>query len=354
MNNDISSSESEIVNVLPDLDITQFNHWEDYLYNLQVGHIKLTNIDKQKSNEIGHYGFCISQHLIQNLRENQTDETGQPFVICTDEVTNEQVITEASTESKQNAFLQAFISQAIRRGFHDLPQRAESYATASITLGLAVLNQDISETVTLLSETLTNNDQLYNPDKEVLLDSLANPKTNDIKSLTQYLQFSQTQMTNEEQRILVTAQKETPRLGDKPIDINGQQYEFVGSHNRPIEINPNDAAMLVPLQKAIKKSRQDMIEQAREFSFQYLGIDRNKHKNQTPPSWWVNSENGEGLQSNEILIYIPHEAKQLENLDTPKFAKNLMNDQQFRFGWNKLVLSKEHPNFIIGIHKLNN
>ena len=97
-----------------------------------------------------------------------------------------------------------------------------------------------------------------------------------------------------------------------------------------------------------------MIEQAREFSFQYLGIDREKFSNRTPPEWWVKGEDGEGLRSDEVLVYIPFDARELENTGTPQFVKKLMSEEEFRFGWNKLVVSKEQSNLIIGIHKLNN
>ena len=38
---------------LPPLDITKYNHWSDYLYNLQVGHTELPGMTKDKSNEMG-------------------------------------------------------------------------------------------------------------------------------------------------------------------------------------------------------------------------------------------------------------------------------------------------------------
>jgi len=347
-------SPQELTGALPDLDITQFNHWEDYLYNLQVGHTKLPNIDSERVSNIGHYGFCISQHLIQGLREDQLDENGQPFVICVDEVKDEQVITEASAENRQQSFIQAFLSEATERGFHHLHERAESYATAAVTLGSAITGMEQAKVVELLQKTLDQDTQLLDLDKDVLKQALISAKDEEIKTLTQYLQFSQTQMTNEEQRVMVTAQKEAPRLGDEPITISGEELHFVGSGDPPVEMTPDDIALLVPLQKAIKRSRQDMIEQAREFSFQYLGLDREKFSNRTPPEWWVKGEDGEGLRSNEVLVYIPFDAKELENTGTPQFVKKLMSEEEFRFGWNKLVVSKEQPNFIIGIHKLNN
>jgi len=61
-----------------------------------------------------------------------------------------------------------------------------------------------------------------------------------------------------------------------------------------------------------------------------------------------------GLRSDEVLVYIPFDAKELENSSTPRFVKKLMSEEEFRFGWNKLVVSKEQPNFIVGVHKLNN
>lgn len=349
-----TGSPQELIGALPDLDITQFNHWEDYLYNLQVGQTKLPGIEGDRASEIGHYGFSIARHLIQGLREGQQDLNGQPFTICVDQVSDEQVITEATSNDRQKFFLKAFLMQANRRGFSHLQERASAYITASITLGEAVIGLDQAHIIELLSKALEAETTLHVMDKQVLRACIEQVIPTEIKTLTAYLKYSQTQMTNEEQRVMVTAQKEAPVLGSEPIKIGNEEFSFVGSGDPPIQLTPEDIGLLIPMVKAIKKSRLDMIEQAKEFAFQYLKIDREKFENRRPPEWWINGEDGEGLRSNEVLLYIPYEAKELEDASTPAFIRTLMGEEDFRFEWNKIVISKEQPNLIVGIYKLNN
>lgn len=299
----------------------------------------------------GGQGFSIALHFVLGLRENQLDQNGQPFVICTDEVLDEQVVIESPPQEIQKSFLDSFVSQARRRGFHDLPDRAESYTAVAISLGTAILGLEQTQVIELLTNKLNEDTKLYPDDKVVLSDKLANYNKDNCDLLTQYLQFSQTQMTNEEQRILYTAQKKASKIGDKSLEIDGETYRFAGSGQPPIEINESDKQLIVPLQKAVKKSRMDMVEQARETAFQYLGIDREKNGNKKPPSWWIKGENGEGLRSDELLIYVPYDIKTTDQ-QLPSLIRNLLRTPDFRKGWNILSIPKDNPNIVVGISNL--
>lgn len=339
----------EPVKVLPTLDITKFNHWEDHLYNLQVGETKLPDVDDHKSSEIGNYGFIMAKELVLNLREKRVDQDGKVTVIFEDEVPDNQLVIETNAEEINKYFLDVFISSAKRKWFGEMPDRADSYITSALVLGRAFTGLSINEMREQFKSKLSGNVGLQEEERQNLLEALENTN-NQIGVLTDYLEFSESQMTNEERRVMVTAKKEEAQLGSEPIEIDGETYSFVGKP--PIEITPKDKEILIPLQKATRRGRQEMVEQAMELAFQEFGVDREKNSNRKAPKWWMEAENGEPLKSNEVLLYVPGEARQINDL-APMF-KTLLSEDDFRYGWNILTISKEYPNLIVGVTGLSN
>ena len=66
----------ELTGPLPDLHVTKYNYWRDFLYHLRVDHTRLPGLSKERSILVGLYGMSISDQLILGLREGRLDHEG--------------------------------------------------------------------------------------------------------------------------------------------------------------------------------------------------------------------------------------------------------------------------------------
>ena len=91
---------------------------------------------------------------------------------------------------------------------------------ASLVIGAGLLQESIGIVkAVLISDIEQNSDGVYGAKKEQLLSLLPtiNGDDNDVILLTKYLKFSESQMTNEEKRQLVTGRLKKSRIGDSPL-----------------------------------------------------------------------------------------------------------------------------------------
>lgn len=306
--NCVMSDTQELLKNLPDLDLKQYNHWRDWLKHLALGDTRLPKKSEDSSSEIGSYGHTLGQRTISNLREDRLDKNNNPYILCEDEVPDQDVLIGASREDIQKSFMRSFISESQRRSMETLSRRAKNYAAMSIALGSALLVTDQEETKDLLLSAIAN----YLPNKDLgrtLENAIKNASPDEIKQLTNYLKFSQTQLTLKEDYFLKTGLKEQPLIGSEPLTIDGKKYTFQNNKQNSGErlsavLTPEDEEFLIPLKTANHRSREDMIEQAKILTEQIF--DTQVKENYKPPSWWTNRLNLKTIKSNELLILLPH------------------------------------------------
>jgi hypothetical protein len=134
-------------------------------------------------------------------------------------------------------------------------------------------------------------------------------------------------------------------------ELEGKNVAVIGNDFN-LELSPDEQRFIFPLKAAIMKSRFEMVEQAKEFAFQFLGVDRENYSNSGIIESWLHGEDEKGLKSNEILLYIPPQAREMQDHNTPEFLRKMMSNVNFRFGWHLLTISKEMPDLIVGDSRL--
>lgn len=330
---DILSSD-EFDQSLPDLDLSQYNHWRDWAYNLQLGDTKLP--EEKDSYLFGSAVYSIGQGTILELREGRKRD-GQPHIICTDEKTDEQVLSEASKEDREEAFIKAVFKQLGAWVAGDTKEERQYYPTAVLALGSALLETDTQH---IKAEVLGKIDssEILPIYKELFGKALNETSETIVKKIMDYLKFSQTQMTNQETYFMKTGLKKPPPLGSEPIVLDGQTYEFEGKDFGGTPLPSEDENMLIPMQAATHRSRQEMVEQAKETAHQLFNKPTESIRN--PPSWWLNGEHLEGLSSNQVLIYAPY-----PNMDgetkLPKVFDEIYKASSNRGGWFLIEVQKQ-------------
>jgi hypothetical protein len=336
---------------LPDLSISQYNHWRDWLFNLQLGYTELKN--EKDSHLFGMAAHLIGQSTILELRENRKRDE-QPYIIHTDEKTDEQVLLEASPEDRNEAFVNATFKQL--RGWiaGETKEERQYYPTAVLALGSALLGTDTESIKGLVLEKIdSSNLGILSIHGDMFRKALDKTSEITVNKLIDYLKFSQTQMTNNETYFLRTGLKEPPPLGSSPLVLGDQMFEFEGQNIGGTSLTDEDENVLIPLLAANHRSRQDMVEQAKETAHQLFNKPVNEINN--PPSWWLEGENLEALSSKDILIYAPFPDNNMgEKL--PKVFEEIYKSSHDRGGWFLIEVQKQKgPWLLTGeIARLNN
>jgi hypothetical protein len=322
------------------LDVSKYHQWRDFLFKLQVGEVTLPN--ESESSTLGHSGRCIGQDTVLHLSEDAQSVTSKHNGIATeDQVPDQQVMVEASKEDRTKFFTEAFLNQSQRRWIENDAEKAKSYVVAGITMGSGIVGETPENIQKLLVQQVTGS-ELRDELKQGLLKALSDVPYDRVKNLTEYLIFSQTQMTQVEEYALRNKFKPQPQLGSEPIEIGGETYEFEGTNmtgGNSIAISEKDRQELLPLFGAVKRGRADMVEQARETAYQLLGAERGSLEGRTPPSWWIERENLERLKSNQVLVFFPYGEKNLSH--APQMFQSVANNPLFRSGWNILTIDRE-------------
>lgn len=321
------------------LELKKYNHWRDWLHNLQLGNAKLPQESPEASNAIGNWGYIIGQRTVLELREGGVDNNGSPIILNVDKVPDEEVVSNATQQDLKQYLARSVLEESKDK---DLESSivSKTYAIASVALGSTLLKKSVDEIISLYLREIEES-SLSQFNKDALADAINNVEKEKVSDLINYLVFSQSQMTREESGALSRGFEPKKQLGEEPLNIGGKEYSFSGSSEPIATLDEKDLDLLLPLEKANTRSRQDMVEQALETAYQILGLDREKKP--SPPLWWMNGESLEGIRSNQVLIYLPHlpegEIRKLSYL----FRKLYENQQTKNAGWALMTISKD-PN----------
>ncbi len=318
---------AETTQNLPDLDVIKYNSWRDWSFNLQTDKVEV--FKEEDEYKYGMVMFSVGQCTVLELRENNS-QNDTPKIICTDEKTDEQVISEATSEERKKAFLEASVKRVRGWVYPDDPETDKQYyPTSVLALGSAMLDIDQEESKPVLVEKIKGSD-LMAIQKELFIKALNNVSNERVEKLKDYLKFSQTQMTNNEKYQLETGLKEPPPITSSPLFIGGQAYEFEGQDFGGTALTQEDENILVPLMSATHRSRSEMIEQGIETARQIFDIQDEKIPK--PPSWWVNGDSLQALSSKHVLIYAPWRNDEMSDEKTPNVYKEIYKSSKNRGG----------------------
>lgn len=322
---------NEINPDLPDLDKKRYDHWRDWADKLANGKTKLPNITNERSKDVGSFLYSIGQRTILNLREDRLDSNGNPYILCEDEVSDQEVLSSAKKEDIQKSFIRAFISESRAKGIEVNEEMAIDYSTAASTLALVMFDSSLAQTVGLLSssvESMLPNNKLG----QALQKSISGISPNKVKQVVDYLKFSQTQLVKNEELFLKTGLKVEPQVDSTPFYLEGKEHVVSSSLRGSVQIDSTldegDKELLIPLKGANHRSRIEMVEQAKLLAKQIFNINIDSQ----PPAWWMKKRSLSAIRSDEYLVYKPIIKPEEADLDIPHIFKYIESVDD-RPGW---------------------
>jgi hypothetical protein len=343
---------SEIQSNLPDLDIKQFQNWRDFILMLQQGQTQMPDKNLDSSSDMGGQGFRMASRTLINLREGRIDNNGDPYILCADEFSDTEVISNASQEDITKAFIPAFIAESRRRSMESIQSRANDHATMAVALGNAMTGISAEDMKNVLLAATANMLPENKLGKALEVGIRTTSETN-VKQIIEYLKFSQTQLTDKEKYFINTGLKEYAEIGSEPIDIDGETYYFENEGSQGISLTQEDDELLIPLRGANHRSRQDMIDQAKVLTEQIFGVEIEDGFN--PPKDWFTRENFQPIKSNEYLVFLPYK-KQTSINSAPHLFQVLYENTKNRGGWYLIDTKRDDSNALVlkKIGHLNN
>lgn len=362
---------TELLTDLPELDISQLQNWEDYFYKLSSSGIKLEGKSEEYSSGLGRAAWTCLDELILSLREDRVDEKGEPYIIPENEVTNAKVLEAATSEEKKTFFIKGF-QRALKANSFNFSEsdphaavyrdRRTAFFVAALAMAEVILKLDYHEASVILKKAMEGVEFREENFQSLLVYDLLHIPENLVEQFKKYIKFSQSQLTSQEAQQVISNFEEPKVFGDEPIVIGDHTFTFEGQRT---EADPNpdndlgwatlsddEMMMIAPLSKATKRSRSEMIEQAREFAYQELGVERGTLEDSTPPDWFVKRTTREGIHSNQILVRLAGERPQM-----PNFIKKIVENAEERghrtMGWFLLTLDEHNgQRYISSVNRL--
>lgn len=323
--------------------LTDFRYYRDASVRLGLGNHYDPEIDtsvplilpgenERSSHSLGSAASNIFLDTIRGLREGRVNEQGQQYVLCEDEVSDTQVIAQA-TVSEREKFARLAISGLIRRHFFQ-NSKAE-FAAGAIFAVSVMTGNEITQASKIVRQAIAEADttQIIKDAFNSALDNFSHTR---VEELLSFIKGIKARIINEETQYrfkhgpakhgsFEEAYEASAKTGEPILSIEGQDYAAKPAgelHREPYRLDAREARMIVPLREAVHHSRAEMIKQARLLAVKYLGLKpESMNYSPTPPQWWVSGEGGKELRSDELLVYIPHPENEPERANYPAFLQ---------------------------------
>lgn len=320
---------------LPQLELSKSNNWRDWLYNLQVASTILPDEPKERSSNLGLYGHNIILNTIYGLREKRVDGQGRPYILLIDEIEDETVVAKATPQERVDFFLEAVVDVGNEFWVETEKERLEDFATSSLAMGIALTGKPLQEVKKLLLQNFRQGKIRNGNLKRGVLRELEVVDPKRVEKIVDYLKFSQDQMTLKEQSALQRKFQEEKPLGSEPVNIEGQEFGFVGV-GHPVYLTERDLENLDSLRKAVRVSRDEVVKQAKLLAERLFKVQNKDIYN--PPEWWIKGSNSQGLKSTEFLLFIPNLNEFQGSL--PDYILDIYNLYE-RSGWFHLEINEK-------------
>lgn len=343
-------------------DISNYSYLRKAFHELQTGTkgvqgnfepVLLPGTTPEFSSWVGHSGAVIGDHMLVGLREGRVDENGKPYILCTDEISDSQVLKNASVADRVG-FFERTLKTTPKSTILWLADetRAGAFALSSVAMGTLLLNLQPQQSREFVSRMVEQSEGSLDTKERIktTLDSL-NPDT--LKSLLDYLSTSPQRLITETRNYRSkNGAEEFRELGDGPIVIDDKEYNIQGVGQVWAEIPTGEEKLIQPFYRALHESRESMIQTARLFASTYLGASEELAARQEPPSWFRKADNGEGIRGDEVLLFIPREdPDKFSRL--PNFITQLQEAGMDQSGWYKFKIKRgEDKSQIVGATRL--
>lgn len=329
---------------------SDYRYWRDGLQQLQTGShydyhtdrlaaLVLPGANKHSSYNMAWDANNIDRATMQGLREGRIDQKGQPFILCIDEVSDTQVL-QGATPTEREEFVVKAISNLVDR-FHHFPN--ESMSAAVVITSILTGNEPAQ--ATSLVERAIAVSSLDPAKKNILTHHLQNLAQTRTRSLLTFIKGSKTRLIEEETQYTFKhgprkygsfreAYEASIETGEPLFNIEGRKFTAPGdkTSRELYTLSSQEVEMIQPLRQAIHHSRQEMTRQARLLAVRYLGIHPDPAQVPNPPAWWIKGE-GDGLRSDEVLVFVPYRKPDEARAIDPPLLRN------FSRGWYLLKIS---------------
>lgn len=327
------------------------DQWKRLIHNEQM-HGESVFGEKEQSEEIAHKTYCIDDYAIFSLREERKDASGQPYVICLDEKTDGEVATESTSDERReavNVAINRMLESSHYRPYYVFNEQSSSkisaidnFYVAAVAYAIIFAGISQQETHKQIVDALSRHRELkfqVTPQHQKMILSV-------LRKYQSFISTTQLEAKKDFRDLTEVMTNEGLRF-----ELNGETYEAPSDHG-PF-LDQQSLGMIAPMQLANQQSREAMIQAAKQFAREHLGVDDELLSRVSPPGWFTNGcSNDSGIVSREILMYITDNRKPIAvsgadlnsvlNQEQPKiisFMEELLSEEYARRGWCLVRLS---------------
>lgn len=299
--------------------------------------------DAEISGYIAYRLFAMIDTCLFTLREERTDENGRPFILCIDQVNNQDVLSDATADDRKKSVKTAIhrmVEKNLdRRTVHfsegdpESFEKVEHFFAAAVSFAIITGGFDLQQAQTIVHQAIKDNLGLsivLSPKIEKTIETICN------RFLT------------------IASEPRVPRefkpfsdLADT-ISTTGLELPLEdGVYTTSAELGPvldtESLIIISPLLEANHISREEMITRARQFGYDYLGFPKGSLEGFRPPRHFTESKSGDrGIISREILIYVDNQRRDPSfnrNKQLPAILASIENQAEINSGWFLIRLS---------------
>lgn len=317
--------------------LVDYHYWREGFQQLQVGShydsttdrledLVLSGETKESSSNIGWSANNITRRTISELREGRLDASGQPYVLCVDEVSDAQVLQNAPVADRE---------ECVKRGILNIIDRvhfpAGDFLTAAVVTTSILTGRKIIEAIKFVQQA-TMESNLEPSKKSNFTQELQKLSNKRIKQLLTFIKGSKSRLIGEEKSYTAKhgprkygsfeeAYEASAETGEPLFTARGEEFSAPHASRERYVLSKEDTEMILPLREAIHRSRHEMVRQARLAAVRYLGLEPDPTYHASPPEWWVNREKTEGLRSDEVLVFVPYRVSEDKKAKYPPLLR---------------------------------
>jgi len=340
------------------LDISEYDAWRDFLH---AGAFSSSDRFAYPYQQItARYAWEIGQKTVFGLRE------GNERIYCGDEYTDAEVLMLHDPDKRREMFRQALektlfpLRTEPQTVWKDRIQgdwkykHIDAFFAAGSIMGQVLLGIDEEESVALVHSQMVSTHMISKFAVSLFRFKNRHLKSQDKQSheVHNMIFMSSTREAVASQILSGGADRglidaivpgKTIQLGD------GDIVTMVGSEVPSYELDKESELLIAPMIEAIHYGRMEMIDQAKELAYQYLGVIRplqGEDDRRQPPEHWT-SERIIPLRSDEILVWVPSglsTSHMIQNENPKAVIVDLLLELAYDDpGWYLLRITKGEP-----------
>ncbi|MFZ1720927.1 MAG: hypothetical protein WAU07_00295, partial [Microgenomates group bacterium] len=293
--------------------------------------------------------YAMIDTCLFSLREERLDESGNPFILCIDQVNDQDVLSDATAEERKKA-VEIAIHRMVEKNLElktvffeqDDPESLENveyFFAAAVSFAIITGGFDLEQAQILVEQAIRVNlgpSVTLTPTLEDAIQKIC-------------MKFLAVAYAPREPRVFKPFEDLADVISATGLTFNLDNKD---TYRSEAELGPvldiESLLQISPLLQATHISREEMIVQARKFAYDYLGFPLGSLENARPPSHFTESKsNDNGILSREFLVYFNNYQPNLSQSDGTHrsgIVADIESQSEIRFGWFLIRLSDStHP-----------